>query len=105
MVEIRKTTDKEKAKHGNMPYLLDLGHIKQWFSEKAMIELAEKSKNAINDLRLGVVRNSCFKVTTPSMGGISSDVMGYYKEMTPKLEEDKIKYLLSVEEIEIQNYS
>ena len=49
MIEVRKTTDKEKAKHSNMPYLIDLGHSKQWFTEKALIELLDKTQTVVNE--------------------------------------------------------
>lgn len=44
MIEVRKTTEKEKARHSNMAYVIDLGHSKQWFTEKALIELVRFSE-------------------------------------------------------------
>ena len=49
MIEIRKTTQKEKAKHSNMAYVIDLGHTKQWFTEKALVELLDKLHKVVNE--------------------------------------------------------
>ena len=49
MIEVRKTTEKEKAKHSNMAYVIDLGHTKQWFTEKALVELLDKMYNVVNE--------------------------------------------------------
>jgi len=48
MIEIRETTQKEKAKHSNMAYVIDLGHTKQWFTEKALVELLDKLHEVVN---------------------------------------------------------
>ena len=48
MIEVRETTEKEKAKHSNMAYVIDLGHTKQWFSEKALVELLDKMYDVVN---------------------------------------------------------
>ena len=49
MIEVRETTDKEKAKHSNMAYVIDLGHSKQWFTEKALVELLDKMHEIVNE--------------------------------------------------------
>ena len=68
MIEIRETTKKEKAKHSNMAYVIDLGHTKQWFTEKALVELLDKlhevvSKNGlsqrVSNNEVAVCDNNC----------------------------------------------
>lgn len=49
---VRPTTQKEKAKHSNMAYVIDLGHSKQWFTEKALVELLGRMQIVVNDNNL-----------------------------------------------------